>query len=83
MKKGLCYFAVLGITIRFIFRHGVPLKFTNLLTMGEPMNIAPALLESLFNETFYPENAVIYYDLACVLEPNMLVRLLNLLFQFI
>jgi hypothetical protein len=41
--------------------------------MGEPMHLAPALLNEFFKETYYPSQAVVYYDLACVLEPNLMV----------
>ena len=34
------------------------------------MHLAPALLNEFFKETYYPSQAVVYYDLACVLEPN-------------
>jgi len=75
MKKDCLCFAVRGIFFHDLLRHGIPLKFVNLYTMGEPMDLVPFILNEHFKNTFYPERAVLFYDLACVLEPNMTVRI--------
>lgn len=37
------------------------------------MDLVAFILNQHFENTFYPHEAVLFYDLACVLEPNMMV----------
>ena len=46
------------------------------------MNNVFSMLNQFFKETFYPQKAVLYYDLACILEPNFQVNIYCLLILF-